>query len=257
MKKSPKEENYFQKWKKAEERSFKGWDFSAIAGESKEDVLPWNYKEIVEKHLKPQNQLLDMGTGGGEFLLTLNHPYSNTAVTEGYPPNYELCINTLGTKGIRVEKVEEDDQLPFFKENAFDVVINRHESFDPKEVFRVLKKGGKFITQQVGGDNNHSLAEKILGKHESPFPHIHLKQQKEGLEKAGFQIVKGEEAFPLTYFYTMEALIYYMKIIPWEFPDFSVESHFKELLVLQKEWEKQGEITTREERFILIGEKPL
>jgi len=30
-------------------------------------------------------------------------------------------------------------------------VINRHESFSASEVFRVLKPGGIFVTQQVGG----------------------------------------------------------------------------------------------------------
>ena len=35
-------------------------------------------------------RLLDMDTGGGEFLLSLGHPFERTAATEGYPPNVEL-----------------------------------------------------------------------------------------------------------------------------------------------------------------------
>ena len=40
-------------------------------------------------------KLLDFDTGGGEFLLSLGHPCENTAATEGYPPNVELCRETI------------------------------------------------------------------------------------------------------------------------------------------------------------------
>ena len=36
-------------------------------------------------------KLLNIETGGGEFLLSLNHPKHNTSVIEGYQPNVELC----------------------------------------------------------------------------------------------------------------------------------------------------------------------
>lgn len=69
-------------WKKEEENSFKGWDFSHLKNRWIDEKLPWDYREILDKYLKPDYKLLDMGTGGGEFLLTLNHPYNNTSVTE-------------------------------------------------------------------------------------------------------------------------------------------------------------------------------
>ena len=74
-----------------EKKTFKGWDFSYLDGRWDDEDLPWDYKTIVKQYLKPELNLLDMGTGGGEFLLTLNHPYNNTSVTEGYNPNYEIC----------------------------------------------------------------------------------------------------------------------------------------------------------------------
>lgn len=64
-----------------------GWDFSHLRGRYKEDTrLPWDYRTIVLAHLKSHTHLLDMGTGGGEFLLTLKYPHSLTTVTEAYPP---------------------------------------------------------------------------------------------------------------------------------------------------------------------------
>ena len=43
-----------------------------------------------------------MGTGGGELLLSFNHPYDKTSVTEGYEPNIKLCQEVLSPLGIKV-----------------------------------------------------------------------------------------------------------------------------------------------------------
>ena len=60
-----------------------GWDFSHIAGRYTEETdLPWDYQRIVLEHLKPEMKLLDIDTGGGEFLLSLHHPYENTSAAD-------------------------------------------------------------------------------------------------------------------------------------------------------------------------------
>ena len=60
-----------------------GWDFSHISGRyTQQDHLPWDYRETILGHLTPEMKLLDIDTGGGEFLLTLNHPFHNTSATE-------------------------------------------------------------------------------------------------------------------------------------------------------------------------------
>lgn len=101
-----------------------------------------------------------MGTGGGEFLLSLNHPPQNMSATESWPPNIKLCLEKLAPLGIRVFPVQEDAHLPI-EDDSFDIVINRHESYDLHEVRRILKPGGMFITQQVGGDNCIGLMKHI------------------------------------------------------------------------------------------------
>ena len=78
-----------------------GWDFSHIHGRYEEEAdLPWDYETIIKSYLTDNMQLMDFDTGGGEFLLSLKHPYENTAATEGYPPNVELCKETLLPLGI-------------------------------------------------------------------------------------------------------------------------------------------------------------
>lgn len=78
--------------KEEEIAHIKGWDFSHIRDRyDEEDDIPWDYKSIILSYLKDDMKLLDYDTGGGEFLLSLSHPYKNTSATEGYPPNVLLC----------------------------------------------------------------------------------------------------------------------------------------------------------------------
>lgn len=78
-----------------------GWDFSHIDSRYREEgSLPWDYRKIILSHLGDRDYLLDMDTGGGEFLLSLGHPYSRTSATEAYPPNAELCRRLLAPLGI-------------------------------------------------------------------------------------------------------------------------------------------------------------
>ena len=62
------------KWLHEQEIAYiKGWDFSHIRNRyTEEDDLPWNFGNIINKYLRETDHLLDMETGGGEFLLTLN-----------------------------------------------------------------------------------------------------------------------------------------------------------------------------------------
>jgi SAM-dependent methyltransferase len=243
-------------WLSEEKHSFKGWDFSYLNNRTSEEPLPWSYDEIVRKYLNPNDILLDMGTGGGEYLLTLNHPYGNTFATEAYPPNFKLCQNTLKPLGIDVRQVFNDNYLPF-ENGMFDIIINRQECYDINEVYRLLKPNGVFITQQVGGLNNKELSKFLISDFEEIVSSDHtLKSNIKLIENKGLSILKSNEYFPKLKFFDIGALVYFAKIIEWEFPTFSVDICFKQLCDLQILLEQQGFIESTEHRFIIVAQKP-
>ena len=65
-----KEKELIDIWKREESVAhIHGWDFSHIEGRYTEETdLPWNYQNIILDYLKPEMKLLDIDTGGGEFL---------------------------------------------------------------------------------------------------------------------------------------------------------------------------------------------
>jgi len=70
-----------RQWKDEEQFAIQGWDFSRINERWECPNPPWNYQFLVRTYLKDSDILLDMGTGGGEILLTIGHPGANTYVT--------------------------------------------------------------------------------------------------------------------------------------------------------------------------------
>lgn len=240
------------KWKKEESRSFEGWDFSHLVDRWETEKLPWDYKEIVKKHLKMEYKLLDMGTGGGEFLLTLNHPYENTSVTEMWEPNVKLCKERLSPLGIKVKQIYKDDELPF-EENTFDIIINQHESYDVDEMKRILKAKGLFITQQVGSRNNEILSKKLIEDFKADFAENNLENRVQELQRNSFEILFQAEYFPYLHFFDVGAIVYFAKVIEWEFPGFAVEKHFDKLCDLEKELKEKRYIKSLEHRFIILG----
>lgn len=242
-------------WKSEETFPFSGWDFSHIKGRYEEEPVPWNYRGIVKSQMHPGTIMLDMGTGGGEFLISLSPRAGRTYATESYPPNIELASKVLTERGIELRTAEDGAHLPF-EDTFFNLVINRHESFCLPEVFRILKPGGTFITQQVGHLNNREISQFLLG--ETPALKCNPESLLAAVDEAKaleFTVLEQCEDFPQAYYYDVGAFVYMAKIIEWEFPGFSIERCFDKLLELQRQVETQGYFTSKEHRYLLVLRK--
>lgn len=233
---------------------FKGWDFSRITrnGRMQEFPLDWNYETELAPWLKSAGTLLDLGTGGGEFLSRLSGKPERTCATEGYEPNVPLAQARLGPLGIEV-RPSQNDLIPF-GDGSFDLVINRHESYLPAEVRRVLKTGGVYVTQQVGGMNDADINMR-LGAAPSEFASWSLAAALEGLEKEEFSILKSRECMTKTRFFDIGAVAWYLRCIPWQVTDFGVEKYFGRLRLMAAVIEETGYIDFLTHRFLIAARK--
>ena len=251
-----KENELIQAWKAEEEIAhIHGWDFSHIDGRYMEGTdFPWDYRQVIREYLTPKKKLLDIDTGGGEFLLSLGHPYENTAATENYLPNVQLCKETLLPLGINFRQADGKDKLPF-EDARFDVVINRHGDFNPREIYRVLKAGGVFISQQVGAENDRELVDILCGELPLPFPEQYADKVAAAFQNEGFSILRQEECFTPIRFYDVGALTWFARVLPWEFTGFSVDTHIQNLMKAQHILENEGYIEGKTHRFLIVTQK--
>ncbi len=251
------EKSLFDYYIKKTENNFKGWDFSYITDTDRmvDSPLDWSYISKVFKYIyeKDVNTMLDMGTGGGELLSKFIKIPPNTYATEGYEANLPIARKRLKSLGIEVVKVEND--ILNFKNNYFDLLINRHESYSVKEIKRVLKEKGIFITQQVGNQNCLEINQALGAKEDMDLGKWDLNVAKNDLIKSDFKIVKSFEQFPELRFYDIGALIYYLKAVPWQIKDFTINKFHSKLKEIHNLIQKENYFAVKEHRFFLIAQK--
>lgn len=244
-------EQFLLDWQK----DFQGWDFSYLSksGRMQDFPLAWNYYNEIKSYCENAKSMLDMGTGGGEFLSSLDFLPEEVCATEGYAPNIPIAKKNLEPMGISVFAVDEDSCLPF-PDKHFDLVINRHESYNEKEINRILKNEGIFITQQVSGLDSFIL-NLLLDSYDYPYANWTKQKASEQLQDNGFNIIKSKEDASRTRFYDVGAILYYLKAIPWQISDFNLENSKDRLFEIHKFINKVGFIDINSNRFLMIAQK--
>jgi len=243
-------------WKEDEEALFKGWDFSYIKNRIIEESPPWSYVELAKTLIKESTSMLDMGTGGGELMESLAPLPEKSVATERYFPNILVArdrLDPLGVKVVDISNFKEPTMstLPF-QDAEFDLIINRHEAFNEKEVYRILKPGGIFLTQQVS-KNLIDLSKKFNSEPKWTF--WNLTYVKDKMIKADFLVDKAEEWQGDIIFKDVGAIVYFLKAIPWLVDDFSVDNHLKHLKKLQEQLEQGKPLSFTKGRFLISARK--
>jgi SAM-dependent methyltransferase len=192
--------------------------------------LPWDFGGIVAERVRAAECLLDLGTGGGEWLAALPARAPRTVATESWPPNVPVARKRLERLGIEVVQTEpardtvdqgpaeDSGKLPF-GEGSFDLVTSRHEAFVAAEVSRVLRSGGRFLTEQLGPGCDSF--ERLLGLPARDSGGFMLDLAARQLKAAGFDLVEAAEGEQHICFGDVGALAWYLKAVPWTVPGFT------------------------------------
>lgn len=256
----------------AARQPFTGWDFSWLAGRMRVDPLPWDFEALAAERARQSPDLLDMGTGGGERLSRLPDRPTLTVATEAWAPNVPIAARRLGPLGIAVVHDEgapdnadqETDRssrgitgrLPF-RDASFHLVTNRHEAFVASEVARILVPGGCFLTQQIENawaDDFYRLLD--LPAPPPPPRHWNLALAVAQVAAAGLQVVARGEADERRAFLDVGALAWYLKVIPWAIPGFSIDAFRSHLTRLHDRIAAEGPLEVRMPHFWLDARKP-
>jgi len=248
------EDRFNQLIKDGASAPFKGWDFSWLRNRVHDPKPFWDYRDLVIAAMETTTSILDMGTGGGEFLASLAPFYKwEVGATESYAPNMPLARERLEPLDVTVYTMEHPTQLPI-ADNSYDLVINRHEEYDINEVKRVLKPNGFFLTQQVGGHNDRELLNQVGGKMD--MADWTLDVEIASVTEAGFTIIKKAESYTYQRFWDVGAVVYYLRAIAWAVPDFSIESHRSDLIDIHNHIEQDGDYPSTSHRFLIEAHLP-
>ncbi len=237
-----------------EERS--GWDFSSV--QDRRDPVPWEYHDVVRGYLRPDDIVLDVGTGGGERFLRLA-PYFGQGL--GTDISEEMIAtaraNTTADLASKVTfRVMPAEHLEL-EDESFDVVLNRHANLCPAEIVRVLRPGGRFITQQVG-DRNTELICRVFGCTPGGEYDASLWDDvpavRDELQALGCEIEAWAEYDVRYWFLDLQSFAFWLKALPMP-EDFRPERHWEQVARILAESAGPDGILSNEHRLLLVARK--
>ena len=88
-----------------------------------------------------------------------------------------------------------------------------------------------------------------------PYSEHYLSVRQREISEQGFEILESGETFQPIKFFDVGALVWFAKIIEWEFPNFSVERHLENLYKVQEIIDKNGKVEGKIHRFYIVAEK--
>ncbi|MEO3887172.1 class I SAM-dependent methyltransferase [Nonomuraea sp. B5E05] len=233
--------------------SVDGWDFSWLDGRATEERPSWGYARLLGERLATVGSALDIQTGGGEILAGVSTLPPVTVATESWPPNLTLAASRLRRRGAWVVADDEEPRLPFTS-NVFDLVTSRHPVQTWwKEIARVLRPGGSYLSQQVGPRSVFELAEFFLGPLDGSARDP--EQARREAESAGLEVVDLRSERLRMEFRDIGAVVYFLRKVIWIVPGFSVERHQERLRALHDRIEREGPFVAHSARFLIEARK--
>lgn len=197
---------------------------------------------------------LDLQTGGGEVLAGIPNPPPVLAATEGWPPNVEVARRNLAPLGGVVVEAEYDAPLPF-PDDSFDLVSSRHPIANPwREIARVLRPGGTFLSQQIGAGDGAELKEFFLGLQDYGgwTPDV-LRVEAEAV---GLRVDRLEPAKLRMEFFDLAAVVHFLRKVIWIVPGFEAGKYRDKLAELHRMIEADGKFVAHSRRVLVEAVKP-
>ena len=198
---------------------------------------------------------LDIETGGGEVLASVARAPRLLVATESWSPNVAIARRNLAPIGAHVVAVADVPTLPF-ADGAFELVVSRHPVVTLwDEIARVLRRGGTYLSQQIGAGSNRELTDFMMG----PQPADPGRSPRVAVAEAGaagLAITDLREQALRVEFYDVGAVVYFLRKVLWTVPGFTVEDHRDRLAAMHAEIQRDGAFTCHSQRFLIEARKP-
>ncbi|MET8852870.1 methyltransferase domain-containing protein [Amycolatopsis sp. NPDC004625] len=234
--------------------SVDGWDFSWLDGRATEARPSWGYQRLLGSRLSGVQAALDLETGGGEVLDGCPSLPPLTVATESWPPNLAKAAARLRPRGVGIVATA---GFPF-RDSVFDLVSSRHPvTTDWREIARVLRPGGTYLSQQVGPASVFELVEFFLGP-QPPEARAsrHPDHAVEAATGAGLEVTDLRSESLRTEFSDIGAVVYFLRKVIWMVPGFTVAQYRDELRELHELIERDGPFAAHTTRFLIEARKP-
>jgi SAM-dependent methyltransferase len=233
------------------------WDFSWLDGRAIEERPSWRYFDRVRERISGVSSLLEIQAGTGTMIGALPSLPVLSVATEGFPPSVRVAASRLKARGVHLVVTSQSRiGLPLVTE-SFELVISRHP-IDPwwREIARVLRPGGSYFAQHVGPHSLGSLSEFLMGSVPETSKR-HPDYERQAATEAGLIFRSLTVERPRIVFFDVGAVVYFLRLVPWTVPDFTVDKYQAALRRLHDVIERDGRFETTASRMLIDATKPI
>ena len=131
-------------------------------------------------------------------------------------------------------------------------MLGRHALVDACETARVLVRGGRLVTQQVG-PNNHDDLRAEFGVDDPTEPG--LVEWTEAADRVGLHVIDSGEWTGSTVFADVHAMVQFLSAVPWTIPGFSVDAHLDVLMRMHERHTAGTPLTFHARRWYVVAEQ--
>jgi SAM-dependent methyltransferase len=233
-----------------------GWDFSWLDGRATEERPSWHYAERVAERAADAGRMLDLECGDGRLVAGLPSLPRLAVGAEGYEPNARIAADRLRARGGHVVRIGQQREVLPFVNGAFDLVVSRHPITTWwSEIARVLAPGGTYFSQQVGPRSVGELSDFMLG----PQPGGSMREPevaRAAAEAAGLVVRDLRLERLRTEFFDVGAVVYFLRVVIWIVPGFTVDRFRDRLRALHEQIEREGRFVAHATRFLIEATRP-
>lgn len=233
-------------------RDFSGWSFHDLDVRDLDPTEPWDYVAVAREFAASAGGVIDFGTGGGEMYSKIVAGIdAHFVASEEWDVNAAVAQRRL--QPLAVDVVRGQSERPAFRDATFGLALSRHEAIEPKEVARILRPGGVFVTQQVAKEHWQEIREFFPRKTVWPD---HFVEYRRDLEAAGCDIVRtGYHTWRRAYA-TIGEIAFMLMVAVWEIPGFDPVAEIDSLLALADRRGDERGIVLTNALYLIVARKP-
>ena len=192
----------------------KDWNFDKFEIET-QSLTKWDLYEELKEKTNQNSKVLDLGTGGGEKVLTSFPQVKEILGTDFSKEMIKTANENLKKSGKKNITFRIMDNLKMdVPDSYYDVVVARNTVTDPKQIYKALRKGGYLLIRGVDKYDCWNL-KLMYGKGQAfsdgkPISIIDY----ENVINAGFKDIELIPIHVREYFKSKELFIEFLKKVP-------------------------------------------
>lgn len=183
------------------------WDFSDIKCKT-EKLTDWDFYDKIQENTSTTSLCLDIGTGGGEKVLTRYPDVGMVIATDFSQEMIKTAKENLNKDPNKKVKFTYMDSMNMkFPNEIFDLVSARHTKIDAKQIYDCLTKGGALIIEGIEKKDCWDIKE-LFGRGQAYNDEVSIAEiDYEDIVKAGFSKIERATILENEYYETADDLM--------------------------------------------------